>query len=559
MNILLHLEKNIIKLIVAICLLGSPMGNMLAQAPKIENLATPINSSYDEHSPVLSTDGKSMYFVRVGHPGNVGGKDDKGDIWFSTLDEENKWSVAQNLGAPVNNASKNGVVGISADGQTLYLNFQYGKNLQAPLKPGLSYTKKSTSGWEHPESWEIEYFQNKSDHQSICISADGKVMVMSIESFGTYGAEDLYVSFKKASGSWSEPKNLGGALNTSFQELTPFLSSDNKTLYFSSNGHGGIGSRDIFASTRLDGTWKNWSKPKNLGPDVNSEGMEMYFTIPVQGDYGYLMSTRNSDGYGDINRVKINGDFRPDSILAEDGMDEIYAEAQFQVPDTVIVFTQEIADPVISVEEEPKEGIVIDGMVLNAKNNEPISAIIQYSSLPGNKILAEKKSLENGKFEVSLPFGATYKVTLTAPGFLTVEEEVTIESNQVTPFRAKYVLSPLEIGTTVQLKDVLFGQGTAELLENSFPELDKVVKLMQQNPNLVIELGGHTDNMGSSKLNLKLSRDRVEMVKMYMVRQGIEASRISGKGYGGLKPIASNKNEQSRKLNRRVDFTIIKN
>ncbi len=536
------------------------------KATGLENLGSGINTAGNEHSPVVSADGKTLFFVRVAHPENIGGKKDKGDIWVSTLNDQGVWTPAKNLGAPINNRFTNEICGISRDGQTLYLNYTYDKKANATIKSGLSYAEKSGSGWDFPKKLEVEYFQNKSDDQSYSISADGKIMILSIQSFGTYGAEDLYVSFKLGSGRWSEPQNLGSGINTRFQEVTPFIDEDNKTLYFSSNGLGGIGSRDVFVATRLDETWKNWTKPKNLGPSVNTEGMEMYFYPSPDKAYAYLMSTQNSDGYGDINRVKFKSDAIPepeaskeDIIVVNEPTDEVYLEATFQVPDTVIVF-KEIDEPLITMEEEEKvAGVTIDGLVLCEKTKEPVRAEIQYLKLPENIVAHAQKSDKNGKFQVFLHAGSQYKVTVNAKGYLPMEDMAIIENEKVTPLKVEYVLTPLEIGTTVRLNDVLFEQGTAILLENSYPELNKIAVLMKENPNLVIELGGHTDNLGSAKLNIKLSRDRVEMVKNYLVTQGVTSSRISGKGYGGVKPIASNKNAESRKLNRRVDFTIVKN
>jgi OmpA-OmpF porin, OOP family len=517
------------------------------------NLGPNINSSFDEQYPVLSPDGKTLYFTRFSHPENIGGKKNKGDIWYSERGENNEWSKAVNIGAPLNNMHKNLVVAISADGNTLYLQHHYQKDGRQPVTHGVSVSKRKSDGtWGFPEKLPIDYFLNKSEDLGMSISKDGRVMILSIESYGTLGAEDLYVSFKGKNGQWSDPKTLGSTINSPYQELTPFLADDLKTLYFSSNGRGGFGSKDIFMSQRLDDTWTNWSKPVNLGSKVNTEGMELSFFIPSGSDYAYLVSTQNSDGYGDINKVSIKEVDMP-IPSSEPGLIEI--------PEPVSLYSEnqpqsKKEEEIIEISEiKAQNEVVIEGMIVNKKTGNPISGKIQFRA--GKEGQYEVIDIdEKGEFQSTLIPGQKYEIKITATGFMSLEEFFLAENFGT--YNKTYSLVPLEIGTTVNLQSVLFQQGTAVLLEDSFEELDKVVEMMLENPGMEIELGGHTDNRGNSKLNIQLSQERVDKVKEYLVEKGIQDNRIKGKGYGGTKPIASNNSEETRKLNRRVEFTITK-
>ncbi len=527
-----------------------------AKINQLKNLGSNINSIYEEMNPVLSPDGNTLYFCRGRHPENIGGRKDKGDIWYSVKDENKNWLKAQNLGANINNSNKNDLIGISADGNTLYLNYDYGQDGKS-YQPGISYSKKSSSGWSAPLKINIPYFYNASEHQSVFISNDENILIFSIESYGTYGAEDLYVSFKQSSGAWTEPLNLGPEINSIHQEITPYLSKDNKTLFFVTNGKKGIGSKDIYKSQRQDNTWKRWSEPENLGPQVNTEGMEMYYFQDNEAVFAYVVSTQNSDGYGDLHQLRIRQEDLPkektDDILPQFALlDEEIEDTMFQVPDTVIVFK---IDPVVEEVEETNHVEGIKGSVVNAVTKQGLSALI---SLEGYQQIKTLSDPGNGVFNLIIEEPGIYTLSLSAMGYMAKKEVIELKSPN-TFLEMNFELTPLEVGTTIQLYDVLFEQGTSKILENSYSELDKVVMMMLDNPNLFIELAGHTDNQGVAKLNIKLSQDRVENVKKYLTSQKVDAVRISGKGYGGVKPIASNKSEATRKLNRRVEFTIVKN
>ena len=506
-----------------------------------QDLSIPFNSVYDEQNPVLSRDGNTLYFTRANHPSNIGGRKDRGDIWISDK-TGNTWSEPRNAGPLLNSADYNGVIGFSADGEIMYLYGHYTKDGSRAKTQGISQSLKTSRGWSTPGRVQIEYFLNKSEFNGINISSDGKILLLSMESFGSFGAEDLYVSFLRPDGTWSQPSNLGPIVNTSFQEMTPFLGEDNITLYFASNGFKSHGSRDIFMTRRLDDSWKNWLPPVNLGNSVNTEGMELSFQ-PLDDKMAMYVTTLNSDGYGDIRISAVN-------------MEEITKLA----PQDVYTSGKDIQIVDLRQVNELKESdfeVTLFGMVTDAGTGLPIPATISLTDPEGSEIKMSSDR-ETGKYSMGLPSSETYKVVIESPGYVGQAETLDLFTLELSAIEMDFNLYPAEVGTTINLDHVHFHRGTAKLLETSNDELDLVAKLLVENKKMEIALAGHTDNQGSSRLNLILSENRVKMVKEYLVSKGVEPERVSGKGYGSAHPIASNKSEETRKFNRRVEFTIVK-
>lgn len=479
-----------------------------------------VNSTCDELNVALSPDGQHLYFTRKNHPRNAGGSKDQGDIWISEKNTNGEWTMAYNL-KEINNAQINQIIGFLDAGRTLLLSNDN--------KLAISY--KNGGRWSTPKPFEIPYLNSRSKTLTASVSPDGKHILFGMESFGNYGVEDIYVSRMKADGTWTSPKNVGSAINTQNQEITPCLAADNKTLLFASNGHIGEGSFDIFMSTRLDDTWQRWTKPKNLGPKVNTKGRERAFTFLLTDDYAYLSSTQNSDGYGDIKKVKIAPEITP---------------------------IETIADSVQAIDIVAEEKIIaLSGTVKDKKTNETIvGAEIFVTTEPTNK---EFKTLTNsqGVFNLTVDEGNNYTLKVKAFRYLSAETVAT-DAMLLNNEPINFSLEPVTEGNTVTLDHVLFEQGKAILIAGSEKELDLVVEMMKYNPDVSIFLSGHTDNQGKASLNVALSEERVQTVMNYLIAQGVSKKRISGKGFGGMKPIASNASADTRKLNRRVEFTVHK-
>lgn len=496
-----------------------------------------VNSDHDEQSPVLSPDGKLLFFTVCNHSLNIGGKRDPGDIWFSEF-KDGKWTAPQQAGALLNDRAYNAVAGFSADGLQVFLLNHYGPAGTIASTQGISVSRKVGSGWARPENIAIPYFQNKSSLQSGYVSPDGKVFVFSSETYGTRGVEDIYVSLKGTDGQWSQPINLGNQINSKLQEISPSLSADTRTLYFSTNSKG-VGSFDVYSATRLDDSWTQWSEPVNMGDEINTQGRELFFKDYSPSGFFLFTSTNNSDRYGNIKVYIPNINFKDSTIIAA---------VLKPKPDTVIKFNEN------TYQNLNDNKINVYGRLSNSKNGDPVSGKMIFES-GGNKITADAYL---GEYAIRVESGSSYSIKIDAPGYVNDLETLDLKTYELKDLEMNFQMQPIEIGTTVTLKNILFVQSKDALLAESYPQLDLVVQFMTENPHVEIELAGHTDNRGSFQQLMSLSQKRVNKVKNYLVSKGIKARRITGKGYGGSKPIASNDNEDTRLLNRRVEFTIKK-
>jgi outer membrane protein OmpA-like peptidoglycan-associated protein len=486
-----------------------------------ERLSDNVNTGFIESKPIISPDGKSLYFARKNSPSNIGGKRDDQDIYVSQW-IGGKWSLARNLGRPLNDKLPNGICSVSPDGNTITVINAYYEN--GRVEKGVSISRKTVGGWSFPVRQEIEDYENLSDYQDYFVSNSGKVLISAVERTDTYGDQDLYVSFRTGQNTWSKPLHMGRIINTPLVEFSPFLASDNKTLYFASNGHGGFGQSDIYYTRRQDETWTNWSKPTNIGKSVNTSAWDGYYAISARGDYAYFISTNNAGvagiggENGDIYRISLVEEIQPDPV------------------------------------------VLVRGTVINSKTREPVEAAIYYESMPANTEsgLANSDPVD-GSYKIVLPIGNKYGFRAEAEGYIAVSRNDDF-SNITVYMEIERVLelTPIRVGETVQLHNIFFVQSKAEIMPESEPELERLLKLMNDNPTLKIELGGHTDNRGSSSANVKLSQDRALAIANYLIGNGIDKRRLEYKGYGGTRPIASNASEASRQKNRRVEIKVLK-
>ncbi len=485
-----------------------------------------VNSPYDEQSPVITPDGKALYFTVAKHPENTKGKKDLGDIWVS-LWMGNGWTAPIHGGNVINDEAYNAVAGFSADGNQLFLLSHYGSNGNAASTQGISVSKKTDAGWTTPENIVIPYFFNRSSTLSGMINTAGNIFLFAADSYNTKGVEDIYVSLKKG-GKWSEPINLGSTINSPLQELSPSLSEDGRSIYFASNARKGYGGFDIYVSTRLDDSWTSWTAPLNMEQPLNSEARELFYRPGKRIDL--FTTTRNSDGYGDIRGLI-------DSV-------------QQKQTDTLIKILEVKHDLLAGREKK----VVISGTVKNSKSGTGMRAKIIFKA----DSLYAAFSAADGSYSLTIPATKVYNIEIQAPHFVNLSERLDIHTFELKTLEMNFSLQPIEVGAVVNLKNILFYMGTTNLLEESYPELDVVVDFLKDNPKIEIELEGHTDNRGDAKKNIILSKQRVERIKSYLVSKGIKARKIKGKGFGGSRPVATNDSEEARKLNRRVEFVIVK-
>ncbi|NPA69058.1 MAG: OmpA family protein [Chlorobi bacterium] len=483
-----------------------------------ENIGKNINSPYSEIAPVIAPDGKTLYIARAGHPLNIKPVE-KYDIWYAVLKDNGEWSQLKHAPAPLNNSGDNVVISVSPDNNTLFLETLYNPDGTFKSDAGISVSyRKADGGWTVPEKINIKNYYNKNIYESFAFSPGKDVLMMSVERNDSYGDKDLYVSFLQPDGSYGEPVNAGPVLNSYLGEGTPFIAPDNRTLYFYSFTEPGYGSADIFVSKRLDDSWTKWSQPKNLGKKINSEGWDVYYTVAAKGDYAYLVSSENSFGKEDIFRIKLEEEEKPDPV------------------------------------------VIIYGKVSDALTGKPVSAEVVYENTKNGKIEGTAICNSEGLYKIVLPYGEKYNIRAEKKGYFALSETMNLNKNKgYKEIRKNLLISPLIKEVPVILKNVHFYPAKAVLLPGSYEELNRLVKLMKTEPDMEIEITGHTESRpGYEKQLMILSQKRVEAVKKYMIIRGIDASRIKTKALGGTKPLADNNTEAGRKQNRRVEFRILK-
>ncbi len=483
-----------------------------------KNIGSNINTSATEIAPIISPDGKTLYFARGNHKNNSGGYNDEADIWYSRKKPDGSWGPAKNIGYPLNNSGVNVVVNAMPDGNTLFLEGLYNSDGTFKSDNGISITHRTAKGWSVPKQVKIKNFYNKNRYETYFFTTDRKVLILSVERDDSFGDLDLYVSFRKSDGTYTEPKNMGAGINTFGDEGTPFMAPDGSTLYFSTSGLMGYGSNDIYMTKRLDDTWLNWSEPKNLGSKINTNDWDTYLSLSAEGKTAFLVSTSNSYGWEDIFTIRLSPKMQPDPV------------------------------------------VLISGKVLDKKTNRPIGAKITYEELyTGNEVGIANSDPKTGKYKIVLPYGKKYAFRADADDYIAQSENIDLtEISDYQELSKNLYLSKMKVGEIIILKNVFFKKAKAKLLPESYPELRRITKIMTDNPKMKIQLRGHTDNRGKADLLMELSQNRVDTVKTYLVENGISEYRIQTKAFGGTQPINKDNSESEHAKNRRVEFKIIK-
>lgn len=502
----------------------------------IDRLSENVNSEYKEYKPLLSPDGKVLYFSRKNHPENIGGVDDDEDIWYSEKDPETgEWMKAKNMGAVLNNDGPNYVSSITPDGKSVVLLLGNTYLDNGKMAAGVSVSSKQNGEWTKPQKLEIRNEYNYSDKSYFYLNNNRKVLLMSVMREDTHGGLDMYVSFLEEDSTWTEPLNIGSKVNTVGDEVSPFMAADDETLYFSSNGYSGFGGSDVFAVKRLDDTWTNWSEPRNMGETINSQFEDLFFYIPVKSDKAYY-SRGVSDDDLDIYSVDLPLYVMPELIVS------------------------------------------VKGQLLDAKTGNPISAKIIYERLSdGKEIGITQSDPITGNYELLLPAGEQYGIRAEANGYISENQNIdltnwdgsknssidhedfslTAVNDDEKPLEQDLALVPIEKNAIITLNNVFFDFDKATLKEESFPELSRLVKTLSSRVSMTIEVDGHTDNTGPDEYNLYLSERRAKAVANYLIEQGVENSRIEVKFFGETQPVESNNTREGRRKNRRVEFKII--
>jgi outer membrane protein OmpA-like peptidoglycan-associated protein len=486
-----------------------------------------INSeSYSEYIPVPSLDGKIMYFCGNSRPDGMGNE----DIFYSIF-LNNEWQTPKLMPNGINTISSEAPLSISADGNKLVI---FGNYDDSYGNGDMWYVEKTENGWSKrihfPEPINSKYFDADGS-----FTPDGKAFLFASTrpgGIGNYhekkdlfhgdlqGNFDIWVCIKTENG-WSEPINLGSTINTPYADRGPFLHSDGKTLYFSSDGHYGLGFYDVFKSVRLsDTSWTEWSEPVNLGKTINTVGTDNSYKIIPFGDIAYYSSGSKTNP-SDIYSITLPKKAKPELFV-----------------------------------------VTISGKVVDEKG-EPLSAKIKWENIEnGDNLGILESNPQNGEFFIVLPVGKNYSYYAEKSGYYPITKNIDLKAiNENRKINIDITLisqKTIEEGKPVVLNNIFFDYNKFELKSESYSELNRIVELFKTNSSWLIQINGHTDSKGDDDYNMKLSKNRAQSVVDYIISKGIDKSRINSIGYGKTSPVASNDTEEGREHNRRVEFSILK-
>ena len=496
------------------CLWGLWRPGLQAQTDTTENLGPTVNSPHEELLPVITPDGSRLYFARKFHPENYAGAEDSQDIWYADYDPKTGgWLPAVHMGRDINSEQINGIGAISPDGNSILVRGAWKDGTYEPV--GFSLRHRTGAGWSEPMTLEVEGLtaMAKGLFMGGTLAPSGRVLLLYFSEKENDDKNDLYVSLLQDDGTWSRPVSLGRDINTAHSEAAPFMAADNRTLYFTSDRPGGQGGYDIYKARRLDTTWLKWSKPVNLGPPINSDAFDAYYSVPAKGDYAYMVSGSGGQGGSDLVRVPLS--------------------------------RQQAPDPVV----------LLSGLITDKRTGLPSSARISYTDLETGETGSARADAD-GFYQLIIPAGSRYAIEITAEGYIAASYQIDLRRDKAYDERERNVTIDPEPEGNI-LTTLYFDTGRIRIKPESQGELDLVLTMLQRHPNLHISLHGHADIVGSYDRNYELSINRARMVRAYLVARGISPLRISIIGYANFFPYARNNSALGRSLNRRVDVHVL--
>lgn len=470
------------------------------------NLGDSINSGHGEYYPSITIDGTKLIFTR-----RVQGDE---DFYESDL-VNGQWGNARPLGGKVNTNLNEGAQNISQDGEWIIFtgcNYPEGQG-----SCDLYISHRTNTGWSEAEN--LGPIVNTDFWESApSLSPDKRDLYFSSSQPGGFGGKDIWVTHRSEKGKWSRPENLGPTINTNGDESCAFMYADNQTLFFNSNGHMGYGATDLFFTKKQGDT--AWAQPVNLGYPVNTIDDEGSMIVASDGKTAYYASEgKDSRGALDLYSFELREDIRPPKTLW------------------------------------------VKGQVFDSKTKQGLPSSVELTDINSRQLISKVQTDEDGNYLTTLPVGKEYALNVNRRGYLFFSENYNLSGNTFdSVFTANIPLQPIETGASVVLKNIFFDSKETALKPASISELDRVIQLMSDNPNLKILITGHTDNVGKPQDNILLSNNRALAVVRYLLAsQQIAKNRLQYKGLGASKPIADNNTEEGRAKNRRTEMSVLGN
>ena len=510
---------------------------------KIENLGKEVNSKASDYVPVIKADESEMVFTstREGTTGDV--KDQNGEFFKDIYISKNvngKWSAPKNMGGPINTDQHDASIGLAPDGTQLFL-------YRDDNGGDIYISKLNGIVWDKPKPF--KEINTKYSELHCSITPDGKTLYFNSDRPGGYGGFDIYKISKDNKGKWSAPVNLGTNINTEEDEDSPFIFPDGTTLYFSSEGHSTMGGYDIFKSQLENGQFR---ESENLGYPINSPDDDIYFVLSADGKTGYFSSAKE-DTYGEKDIYKIS---MPKQVNAT-----AVATHKVEIKDNLVKKDFNLS---IAHTSTVNPITILKGTIRDALTKQPLEGKITITDNTKNEVIGEITSNNTtGAYLIILTSGTNYGITVNKEPYLFHSENFDIPlSTNYQEFVVDVDLKRVSVGTKIILKNIFFDFDKATLRSESFPELQQLFQVMKQS-NIIVQISGHTDNMGTAEYNKSLSEKRSKAVVDYLVIRGITNDRFKFAGFGSEKPIAQNKKAdgsdypEGRQLNRRTEFEII--
>ena len=522
----------------------------------IENLGRNVNSPEDDYAEVLSPDGSTMYFAsRRKIPGsNNSYSDFKNDenIYVSRK-YQSSWESATSIGKSLTTKFCEAPLFFDKKDNILYL-YEGTGNMGDIM---MSVNKKGK--WSSPRSVPFN-INSKKQETSFTISKSGdEIYFVTSDGKDNLGGKDIYFIKKQGDKKWSKPQNAGKGVNTAFDEESVSLSPSGDTLFFSSKGHNTLGGFDIFFSIRNESG--EWGEAVNYGYPVNTPWDELFYVTAPEGRGNFYFASNRSGGLGwcDIYYGKATG---PEMAAKPVKREEPAIHVPVIPPPAPVRDTTRVTKPANIPAKEPvrSKNLIVTGIIRDAESGKPMAAQIEVTDVINGKVILRSGSGSNdGKFRFTLPSRQSFKIDVHSPAYHSEIQRINVPENYISDtYNVDFKLYKSGPVIGISFQTIYFDQAKTDIPQSAYPALKHDLEVLIGNPDIRIEIVGHTDKTDTEANNFKISEARVKSVVDYLIKNGIDASRIEMSEFGSLKPAANNATAAGRAKNRRVEINVLK-